>query len=83
VDNEFLFDSQVSIGDIPGKVEGFELCESALLLDVLLEVSSIAKLSHDIDVVLRHEYFDCPEDMRVGKRPQGVDLVIEEILLDL
>jgi hypothetical protein len=55
--------------------------EPALLSDVLLEVPVLAELGHDVDVILGHEDFDCFENVGVRKGSEGIDLVVQQILL--
>ncbi len=82
MDDEFVLDGEIAVSDISGNAECLELVEASLLLDVLLEISILAVLSHDIDVVLGHEYFDGPEDVGVVEGSQGVDLVIQQVFFD-
>jgi hypothetical protein len=67
MDNQLVFYCEVSVCYISDDAKCIEILESALLLDVLLEIASLAKLSHDIDVVLGHEYLDSAEYMRVSE----------------
>lgn len=82
MDDQFLFDGQVAIGDIAGQMQCLELGESALLLDVLLQITALTEFRHDVYVVFGHEYLDRSEDMWVCECPQCVDLIVEEVLFD-
>jgi hypothetical protein len=63
-------------------MQGLELGQSALLLDMLLQIAALTEFRHDVYVVFGHEYLDRPQDMWVCERPQCVDLIVEEVLFD-
>ena len=79
----FLVDSQVPLGHILDYAQGFLFPQSTLLADVLLQVSVLAELRHDVDIVLGHKDLDCLENVWMSECPQGVDLVVEQVLFDL
>ena len=65
VDYLLFIDGQVAIGDVSDYLEGFDFGEPALFADVLLKITILAKLSHDVNIILGHEYFDGLEDVRM------------------
>lgn len=82
MDYLFFFNGKVPLSNIPNYLQSLKLVESSLLLDILLQIPILTKLSHDIDVILGHQDLYGSQDMRMGECSQCVDFIIKQVLLD-
>ena len=82
MDYLFFFNGKVPLSNIPNYLQSLKLVESPLLLDILLQIPILAKLSHDIDVILGHQDLYGSQDMRMRECSQCVDFIIKQVLLD-
>jgi len=65
VNNLLLINSDVSFSNISDYPEGLFFLESTLFPNMLLQISILAKLCHDVYIVLSHENLDSLEDVRM------------------
>jgi len=76
MDNLFLFKGNISIDNISKNWQSLELAQFSLFFDILLKISILAKLSHNINVIFCHKYLYGFEYMIVIYGSQSIYLVV-------
>jgi hypothetical protein len=75
--NLLLLHCQVALRNVSDNMQCLKIGQSALTLDVLLEIAVLAVLGHDVDVVFGHKDLNGTEDVRVGESSESIDLVVK------